>query len=215
MDRPQELDSNTTIALQDLLSQLQSGENVETIKKQLVARAYSRLRILAHKMLNSYNRHAIDEETEGLVAEAYLRLDRSLDDLQPETVRQFFGLAALQMRRHLLDKLRSIHGRGQEKRPKISSLDPKDASTPGLEVALETPLAPWSAIDILEALDELDERERDCLTMQHWYGFTHQEIANLLQLSTKTIQRSCNMAIIKLNERLRSYRSDDSDTSVT
>ena len=215
MDRPQELDSNTTIALQDLLSQLQSGENVETIKKQLVARAYSRLRILAHKMLNSYNRHAIDEETEGLVAEAYLRLDRSLDDLQPETVRQFFGLAALQMRRHLLDKLRSIHGRGQEKRPKISSLDPKDASTPGLEVALETPLAPWSAIDILEALDELDERERDCLTMQHWYGFTHREIANLLQLSTKTIQRSCNMAIIKLNERLRSYRSDDSDTSVT
>lgn len=215
MDRPQELDSNTTLAMQDLLSQLQSGENVETIKKQLVARAYSRLRILAHKMLNSYNRHAIDEETEGLVAEAYFRLDRALNDLQPETVRQFFGLAALQMRRHLLDKLRSIHGRGQEKRPKISSLDPKDASTPGFEVALETPLAPWSAIDILEALDELDERERDCLTMQHWYGFTHQEIANLLQLSTKTIQRSCNMAIIKLNERLRSYRSDDSDTSVT
>ncbi|MFO0925408.1 MAG: sigma-70 family RNA polymerase sigma factor [Pirellulales bacterium] len=215
MDRPQELDSSTTLALQDLLSQLQSGENVETIKKQLVARAYSRLRILAHKMLNSYNRHAIDEETEGLVAEAYLRLDRSLDDLQPETVRQFFGLAALQMRRHLLDKLRSIHGRGQVKRPKVSSLNSNEASSPGLEIAMETPLTPWSAIDILEALDELDERERDCLTMQHWYGFTHQEIANLLQLSTKTVQRSCNMAIIKLNDRLRSYRSDDADTSAS
>lgn len=215
MDRPQELDSNTTLAMQELLSQLQLGENVETIKKQLVALAYSRLRILAHKMLNSYNRHAIDEETEGLVAEAYLRLDRSLDDLQPETVRQFFGLAALQMRRHLLDKLRSIHGRGQVKRPKVSSLNSNEASSPGLEIAMETPLTPWSAIDILEALDELDERERDCLTMQHWYGFTHQEIANLLQLSTKTVQRSCNMAIIKLNDRLRSYRSDDADTSAS
>ncbi len=98
--------------MQDLLSQLQSGENVETIKKQLVALAYSRLRILVHKMLGSYNRYAIDEESEGLVAEAYLRLDRSLDDLQPETVRHFFGLTALQMRRHLPDRLRSIHGRG-------------------------------------------------------------------------------------------------------
>lgn len=75
-------------------------------------------------MLYAYDRHKLDEETNGLVAEAYLRLNRSLDDLKPETVRQFFGLAALQMRRHLLDKLRAIHGRGELKRPKITSLTP-------------------------------------------------------------------------------------------
>ncbi len=208
MDQPQDPHSNTTLALQDLLSQLQSGQNVEAVKKQLVARAYSRLRVLAQKMLTSYNRHAIDEETEGLVAEAYMRLDRSLEDLRPETVGQFFGLAALQMRRHLLDKLRTIHGRGQEKRPQIGSLEPKDDSAAPIDLGVDSPMAPWTAIDILEALEELDERERECLTMQHWFGFTHQEIANLLQISTKTVQRSCNLAIIKLNDRLRSYRSD-------
>ncbi len=201
---------STVVALQDLLDALQRGENVQAVKDQLIARAYQRLQQMAHRMLGSYDRDKLDEETNGLVAEAYLRLNRSLTDLKPETVRQFFGFAALQMRRHLLDKLRAIHGRGEVKRPKVASLDPggNHESAMPIELADAGKIPIWTSIDILESLDKLDERQRECLVMQHWYGFTHQEIASLMGVSTKTIQRLSNLAFIQLNELLKGYSED-------
>ncbi len=158
-------------------------------------------------MLSSFDRNNLDEETDGLVAEAYLRINRSLDELCPETVRQFLALAAMQMRRHLLDKLRRIHGRAARPRPQVMSFDGNQQTGNNLEnqMASDDALPAWTAIDILEALDDLDDRERECLIMQHWYGFTQQEIAELMSVSSKTVQRTCNLAFIKLNEILKSY----------
>lgn len=201
----------TLVAMQDLLDSLQRGEDIQSVKDQLISRAYQRLQQLAHRMLYAYDRQKLDEETNGLVAEAYLRLNRSLDDLKPDTVRQFFGLAALQMRRHLLDKLRAIHGRGEFKRPKVTSLTP--VSPDGSAIQLGMPDAgnasDWTSIDILESLDKLEERQRECLVLQHWYGFTHQDIASLMGVSTKTVQRMTNLAFIQLNDLLKSYSHNE------
>lgn len=207
MVNPQESIGDTTGALESLLAQLRQGKNLQAVKDQIVSRAYSRLRIIARKILGSYDRYELDEETDGLVAEAYLRINRSLEDLCPESVRQFLALSALQMRRHLLDKLRKIHGRGAQSRPFVVSLDGNQpsAGNSALPVANRPSLPAWTSLDILEALDELEERERDCLIMQHWYGFTHQEIAELLGISTKTVQRTSNLAFIKLSELLKGY----------
>lgn len=203
----QESNGETTVALESLLAQLRQGKNLQSLKDQIVSRAYSRLRVIARKMLASYDRNELDEETDGLVAEAYLRINRSLEELCPESVRQFLALSALQMRRHLLDKLRKIHGRGAQSRPLVRSLVGNQQSSDNLEFPVSDAenLPAWTAIDILEALDELEERERECLIMQHWYSFTHQEIAELLNISTKTVQRTCNLAFIKLNELLKGY----------
>lgn len=200
----------TLVAMQDLLDKLQRGEDIESVKSQLISRAYQRLQQLAHRMLYAYDRQKLDEETNGLVAEAYLRLNRSLEDLKPETVRQFFGLAALQMRRHLLDKLRAIHGRGEIKRPKITSLTPESPEGSAMQFGIPAVGSTFdgSAIDVLESLDKLDERQRECLVLQHWYGFTHQDIASLMGVSTKTVQRMTNLAFIQLNDLLKSYGSE-------
>ncbi len=197
----------TLIAMQDLLDSLQRGENTQAVKDQLISLAYLRLQQLAHRMLYSYDRQKLDEETNGLVAEAYLRLNRSLEDLKPETVRQFFGLAALQMRRHLLDKLRAIHGRGEAPRPKVTSLTPSSPDGSAIEMGIANfgSATHWTAIDVLESLDKLEEKQRECLIMQHWYGFTHQDIASLMGVSTKTVQRMTNLAFIQLNDLLKSY----------
>ena len=207
----------TTIALQELLSGLEKGEHLQLIKDQLISRAYLRLRFIARRMLGTFNRNQIDEETDGLVAEAYLRLNQSLDDLRPETVRQFFGLAAMQMRRHLLDKLRAIRGRGVKKRPAVQSMSSFADEDRESNFGLPTPNdgSPWESIDILEALEQLGERERECLIMQHWFGFTHPEIAKLLDVSTKTVQRSTNLAFLQLNDLLKSYRSHRDDSTST
>lgn len=204
----QDKSGGTLFAIQDLLNSLQSGVDAESIKDQLISRAYLRLQELAHRILYSYDREKLDEETDGLVAEAYLRLNRSLDDLKPETVRQFFGLAALQMRRHLLDKLRAIHGRGEQKRPGLISLTPDSHAGTAMppEVSATGHSFDGMTVDVLESLDKLEERQRECLILQHWYGFTHQEIASLMGVSTKTVQRMTNMAFIQLNELLKSYK---------
>lgn len=207
----------TLVAMQDLLDSLQRGEDTQAVKDQLISLAYMRLQQLAHRMLYSYDRQKLDEETNGLVAEAYLRLNRSLEDLKPETVRQFFGLAALQMRRHLLDKLRAIHGRGEVQRPKVTSLTPGTTDGSAIEMGIANFGGPtnWTTIDVLESLDKLDEKQRECLVMQHWYGFTHQEIASLMGVSTKTVQRTTNLAFIQLNELLKSYSPNENPTDST
>jgi RNA polymerase sigma factor (sigma-70 family) len=179
------------------------------MKAELITVAYGRLRLIARRMLASYDRDRLDEETDGLIAESYLRLNRAIDELKPEDARQFFALAALQMRRHLLDKLRRLQGRGQIKRPHQISLDaPAENEDQGpLEVAGNKPQEPWTSLDILQAMEQLDDRDRECLTLQTWYGFTHAEIGELLKVSTKTVQRSCNAAYIRLNEILKSYEN--------
>lgn len=199
---------NTTLQLQSLLAQLESGENPQKVKEQIITIAYTRLRLLARRMLSGYDRQKLDEETDGVIAEAYVRIDRALDDLKPETVRQFLALAALQIRRQLLDKLRQIHGRGAERKPRPLALGQiaSDESNAAAEVAASDKAVPnWTSIDVLTAMEQLEERERECLTLQNWYGLTHGEIAQLLNVSTKTVQRSCNSAYLKLQELLSGY----------
>ncbi len=206
-------EGQTTQAMQGLLDRLKHGEDLASVKAELMTVAYSRLRIIARRMLSSYDRDRLDEETDGLIAESYLRLNRAIDELKPEDIRQFFALAALQMRRHLLDKLRRLQGRGETKRPNQVSLDvPTDGSIGQIQVADGAVQESWTSLDVLEALERLDERERECLTLQTWYGFTHAEIAELLGISTKTVQRSCNAAYIRLNDFLKSYKADEKRT---
>lgn len=200
---------NTTQQLQSLLAQLDQTDNPQQLKEQIITLAYSRLRLLARKMLAGYDRHKLDEETDGVIAEAYVRIDRALDDLKPETVRQFLALAALQIRRQLLDKLRQIHGRGVERKPKQVAFGQlqQDSQSGVIEPSESSGPAPaWTSLDVLAAMDQLDERERECLVLQNWYNFTHAEIAQLQGVSTKTVQRACNSAYLKLQELLQGYR---------
>lgn len=201
-------DGQTTQAMLGLLARLNRGDNIENVKAELITVAYGRLRLIARRMLSAYDRDRLDEETDGLIAESYLRLNRAIDELKPEDVRQFFALAALQMRRHLLDKLRRIQGRGRTKRSNQVSLDalPESEDLGALQVAEKSTHEQWTSLDILEAMERLDERDRECLTLQTWYGFTHAEIGELLKVSTKTVQRSCNAAYIRLNAILKSYQ---------
>ncbi len=79
-----------------------------------------------------------------------------------------------------------------------------------LQVAVNGQPFDGMTVDVLESLDKLEERQRECLILQHWYGFTHHEIASLLGVSTKTVQRMTNLAFIQLNELLKSYKPAES-----
>lgn len=97
MDRP---NGNST-QLQVLLDRAADGSGAAY--DELIALASQRLLKLTRKMLRNYPQLRRWEQTDDVFQNAVLRLHRSLADVQPQSVRDFFGLAATQIRRTLID----------------------------------------------------------------------------------------------------------------
>src|SRR6476660_979947 len=103
-------DGTTTLAIQSLLERLRLNPDDKDVRKELISRSYERLAAVARRLLGPAYRER-PEDTSGLLAEAYMRLESSLAAVKPESVRQYLGLAALQMRRALIDVIRKERGR--------------------------------------------------------------------------------------------------------
>jgi len=92
--------ANTT-ALQKLLNDGNLGNDV--VYDEFLARASERLRVLASRKLHGFPALRRWVETDDVLQQAMLRLHRSLQQVRPATVGEFFGLPGLQMRRELHD----------------------------------------------------------------------------------------------------------------
>ena len=196
---------STTIAMQQLLDRLVKGD--ERAKKDLIDRAYERLILVARKLLGSFVRVRVEEETAGVLAEAYFRLHSSLDEVKPDSVRQFMGLAALEIRRVLLDKIRQMEGRGKEKRKPAAPIGAGENSSAGIDIA--APDLDQSrqhlAIDLLEAIDKLPDDEQEVVEFLFFHGMTQAETAETLEVDESTVKRRWSRARIKLAEKLAAF----------
>src|SRR5262245_7811376 len=94
--------------LQDWLTRLRAGD--ATARNELVGRTCSRLERLARKMLRGFPRVRRWADTNDVLQNALVRLLRSLETVRPESPREFFALAAQQIRRELLDLARHFFG---------------------------------------------------------------------------------------------------------
>jgi RNA polymerase sigma-70 factor (ECF subfamily) len=200
---------STTLAMQSKLDRLVLGD--EKAKKDLIDLAYERLLIVARKLLGSFVRVRVEEETAGVLSEAYFRLHSSLDDVKPQTVRQFMGLAALEIRRVLLDKIRQMEGRGKNKRPDRVSIDARpdgvDNSSAGFDVADSGVDASKQhmAIDLLEAIDKLPDDEREVVEFLFFHGMSQAETAEIVAVDESTVKRRWARARVKLAEKLSAF----------
>lgn len=199
----------TTLAMQSKLDRLIQGD--EIAKKELINLAYERLLIVARKLLGTFVRIRVEEETAGVLSEAYFRLHSSLDDVKPQTVRQFMGLAALEIRRVLLDKIRQIEGRGKSKRPERVSIDARPAGADNSSAGFdpEDPCVDLSrqhmAIDLLEAIDKLPDDEREVVEFLFFHGLSQAETAEILAVDESTVKRRWARARVKLAEKLSAF----------
>ena len=110
---------STTVQIEVLLQKFRTGDSAA--KSALINVAKERLLNLTSQLLGGFPRGREHDDTTGIFNESYLRLHEALDDLKPETVRTFLGLAALEIRRTLLDVVRKLSGRGKEKRGRSES----------------------------------------------------------------------------------------------
>src|SRR5262245_26511674 len=97
-----------TSAMQRCLERFREGD--QDACAELFAHTCERLRQLAHVMLKGYPRLKRWADTDDVLQSALLRLYRTLKQVAPATPRDYYRLAALQIRRERLDLVRHHYG---------------------------------------------------------------------------------------------------------
>src|SRR6516165_4728037 len=102
-------DTNSQVSMmQHLLPRAVAGDDAAV---DALLRHYSeRLTILTRRMLGDFQRVRRWAETDDVLQNALLRLLGALRSVKPQTPRDFFALASLQIRRELIDLARHFYG---------------------------------------------------------------------------------------------------------
>src|SRR5262245_62623942 len=100
--------ASQTVQIQAWLDRLRGGD--ESARCELLGCACERLRNLARKMLRGYPNVRRWEQTDDVLQTAVIRLHRALQQVPVQTSLDFFRLAALNIRRELLDLARHYYG---------------------------------------------------------------------------------------------------------
>lgn len=186
---------SNTVQLQALLDQ---GD--QRAYDELLSLASSRLQRLARRMLRDHPRLQRWEQTDDVFQMAALRLYRSLSDVQPQSVKGFLGLAAIQIRRTLIDLARHHFGPEGQAANYVSGTN-KDH---GGETDSPENLAFWA--EFHEQVEQLPDGEREVFQLLWYSGVTQLEAAQLLDISERTVLRRYHRAKLQLRNAL--YESD-------
>ena len=163
--------------------------------EKLIPLVFEDLRQIAGRMFRRESDGHTLQPT-ALVNEVYLRLmdQRKIRWANRE---QFFGVAALMMRRILVDYAKGRHaakrGSGAVKLPLDEIL--------GLAMPPEN--VDFAALDeALSRLAAIDPRQSQIVEMRYFTGLSHEEIAEVLGLSVTTIKREWKIARLWLFREL-------------
>ena len=179
-----ELDGEDSARFKNLLGSASSGDSESTEK--VGALLYDELRRLASVYLRD-ERAGHTLQPTALVHEAYLRLAGQEATPSAET-RQFFALAAVQMRRVLVDYGRR---RRTRKRGGRETHVPLDAARTKAAERLDQALRVDEA---LQSLARLDPKAVQLVELRYYAGFTIEETAAILGVSRSTIIRRWEVA---------------------
>ena len=125
------------------------------------------------------------------------RLLNAMRSVRPQTVRQFFALVNQHMRWELNDVARRL-----DEQP--SAVEIREEMVPA-PPASDSELTP-AGQRILKAIDELPEDEREVFSLAHIQELTRGEVAEVLGVSVRTVQRRLNSSLLLLSKELDDVR---------
>jgi RNA polymerase sigma-70 factor (ECF subfamily) len=164
-------------------------------RDELLRGVGDRLERLARKMLDRFPTVRGWADYGDVAQNATLRLLRALEVVRPPTVRAFFGLAAEQMRRELLDLAR------QANRARRLGM----AAPGGDETVVDYP-ADRDDLDLWQqfhdAVEQLPTAEREVVSLIYYHGWSRPQVGALLQMADRTVRRRWLSACQRLRERL-------------
>ncbi len=177
----------------ELLDKSQVGDLEADAK--LFLYLYDDLRDLARHMLRG-ERPGHSVQATALVHEAYLRL-ASAKTLDPKDRKHFLALAGRVMRRLLVDRIR--RKRTLKRGVEVSIDEHRDAD-------ISTHATSESILDIdraLEKLEALSARTARIVEWRYIIGFSIEEIADILEVSERTVRRDLTMAKGFISDAIR------------
>ena len=191
-------EGNTT-QLQCCLDLLLTGD--KQAREALIQKSSERLMRLTRKMLKGYPKLRRWEQTDDVLQNALLRLHRSLAEVKPETVKEFFGLAATQIRRSLIDLTRHNFGPEGHAAHHETDRSRSENETPKYERAFEPhSLEGWGKFH--ETVAVLPEKEREVFNLLWVNGITQNEAAEVLGIDLRTVKRHWRSARLMIYEAM-------------
>lgn len=192
----------TTAEISRTIEQLRSGD--ESARDRLIAVGCDRLRMIAHRMLDRFPKLRQWEETDDILQGASMRLYRTLGDIRPDSIRDFYRLATLNIRRELLDLVKHYR-----RAPVQASARQKEGTTSPNSPVWEDPsntdeptkLAAWG--EFHETIETMPEEERELFDLLWYQGLTQPDAAELLGVSVRTVKRRWQQARQHLYDKLK------------
>jgi RNA polymerase sigma factor (TIGR02999 family) len=175
-----------------LLVELSDGNR--DVVNALMPRVYEELRHIAHRQLRG-EREGHTLNTTALVHEAYIKLIGK-DQITWQNRAHFFGMAAIAMRRILINY---AHKRNAAKRGGGQVIATFDEEQMTHEARTEDLIALDEALTRLESWNE---RQSKVVTYRFFGGLTHEEIAEILDVSVPTVRRDWRLARAWLSSQL-------------
>jgi len=192
-------DDTSPSEFQSLLDRLSAGD--AGARERLIELACERLKRLTRKMFADAPGLRRWEDSADVFQNAVLRFWNSLQATMPATPTEFFRLAALNIRRELIDLCRHHFGPEGSAAHRIS--------TGGSGIAVDSPqstfdpsrLTMWTEFHERVAL--LPDDERELFDLMWYQGLTHPEAAGLLAVPERTLRRRWRAARARLYATLR------------
>lgn len=192
--------TGTDTQLQGLIDLALGGES--SAHEALLHHACDRLLRLTRKMFHSYPNLRRWEATDDVFQNAMLRLHRALAEVRVESVRHFFNLAAVQVRRELLDLAKHHFGPQGAGTNHHTDSQPADDDGGSLHDRAEEPddLSAWS--EFHAHVEMLPESEQEVVNLLYYEGLTQDEAARVLGISVRTLKRRWQTVRLKLYEAM-------------
>jgi RNA polymerase sigma factor (TIGR02999 family) len=182
-----------------LLRDIRTGD--KNAEARLIELVYDELHEIAARNLRR-ERPGHTLQATALVNEAYMRLT-SLKETDWKSRAHFFAVAAQVMRHILVDYARN---RLSEKRGAGLPALPIDEALTFSDDRLEQLLV---LEDALQKLENQDSRANQVVVMRFYGGLSMEEIAEVLQVSTRTVKRDWNYGRAWLKSELGPKTGDD------
>jgi RNA polymerase sigma factor (sigma-70 family) len=199
----------TTVRLESCIERLGAGDM--TARDDLIAFACDRMQGMAQRMLRRFPKVRRWDETGDIVQNAAIRLYKTLGTITPRSPRGFLGLAAVHIRRELLDLARKHAGPesyaanhdtnyqrhdGQEWARVDEAADDQGESL--------DQLVRWARLH--ESADRLPDEEKELFHLVWYLGTKQEEAARMLDCSVRTVKRRWESVKQLLAESLEGER---------
>ncbi|MFM8702486.1 MAG: RNA polymerase sigma factor [Planctomycetia bacterium] len=199
----------TNVRLEACIARLAAGD--QTARDDLIGFACERMQGMARRMLKRFPNVRRWDETGDVVQNAAIRLYRTLGAITPRDARGFLGLAAVHIRRELLDLARKHAGPesyaanhdtnyqrhdGQEWARVDEAADEQAESL--------DQLARWARLH--ESAERLPEEEKELFHLVWYLGTKQDEAARMLDCSIRTVKRRWESVKRLLAESLEGER---------